>query len=170
MQESDPLEQLYDAHAQAIFAFLIRFLKDESDVRDVMQDLFCRIASHPNLLNDARNKRAFLIKMAHRQAIDAIRRRDARTRAHHGLSELATSWTEQSPVSDESIIQDRLALAAENLPDDQATVIHLRLKEDMSFDQIAKTLEISPNTAASRYRYGINKLQTLLKPLYEEFK
>jgi RNA polymerase sigma-70 factor (ECF subfamily) len=46
--------------------------------------------------------------------------------------------------------------------------VHLKLWEEMTFAQIAEALEISPNTAASRYRYGLDKLQTLLRPLYEE--
>ena len=35
---------------------------------------------------------------------------------------------------------------------------------------IAETLGISPNTAASRYRYGLDKLRQRLRPLYDEIK
>ena len=35
---------------------------------------------------------------------------------------------------------------------------------------IAETLEIPTNTAASRYRYGIDKLRERLRPLYDEIK
>jgi RNA polymerase sigma-70 factor (ECF subfamily) len=40
----------------------------------------------------------------------------------------------------------------------------------MTFAEIAEALEIPANTAASRYRYGIDKLQALLRPLYEELR
>ena len=46
--------------------------------------------------------------------------------------------------------------------------MHLKLWEDFTFAEIANALDIPPNTAASRYRYGIDKLQTLLRPIYEE--
>ncbi|MBT5926163.1 MAG: sigma-70 family RNA polymerase sigma factor [Verrucomicrobia bacterium] len=170
MQGPDPLEQTYDKHAQSIYAFLLRFLGDEADVRDVMQDLFCRIARNPDLIREARDERALLIRMAHRQAIDAIRRRDARSRAHIAMGEHQSDWQKQSTESDEQTIQLRLEDAVKTLPKDQSIVIHLRLKEEMSFEQVAQTLDISPNTAASRYRYGIEKLRNLLKSLYEEIK
>jgi len=56
------------------------------------------------------------------------------------------------------------------LPEDQRAVVHLKLWENLTFEQIATTLEISPNTAASRYRYGLDKLRALLRPLYDEIK
>ena len=170
MQGSEPLEQIYDEHAQSIYAFLFRFLNDEADVRDVMQDLFCRIAQNPDILSNARNERAFLIRMAHRQAIDSIRRRDARSRAHIAAENQDKDWTERPTESDEKTIQHQLEDAIKMLPKEQSTVIHLRLKEAMSFEQIGKTLDISVNTAASRYRYGIDKLRKHLKPLYQEIK
>ena len=40
----------------------------------------------------------------------------------------------------------------------------------MTFEAIAETLGIPLNTAASRYRYGIDKLRERLRPLYEELK
>jgi RNA polymerase sigma-70 factor (ECF subfamily) len=54
------------------------------------------------------------------------------------------------------------------LPEDQRIVAHLKLWEGLTFDAIAQLLDISPNTAASRYRYGVDKLRTLLRPLYNE--
>jgi RNA polymerase sigma-70 factor (ECF subfamily) len=170
MQGTDPLEQTYDQHAQSIYAFLFRLLNDEADVRDVMQDLFCRIARNPDILSNARHERAFLMKMAHRQAIDAIRRRDARSRAHIAADNQDHDWTEHPTESDEKTIQLKLDDAVNKLPKEQSTVIHLHLKEEMSFEQISKVLDISANTAASRYRYGIEKLRTHLKSLYQEIK
>jgi RNA polymerase sigma-70 factor (ECF subfamily) len=49
-------------------------------------------------------------------------------------------------------------------------VVHLKLWEGLTFEAIARLLDIPPNTAASRYRYGIDKLRTRLRPLYEEIR
>jgi RNA polymerase sigma-70 factor (ECF subfamily) len=49
-------------------------------------------------------------------------------------------------------------------------VLHLKLWEKLTFDAIAQTLDIPPNTAASRYRYGIDKLRERLRPIYDEIK
>jgi len=49
-------------------------------------------------------------------------------------------------------------------------VVHLKLWEGLTFEQIAGTLDIPLNTAASRYRYGIDKLRGHLRLLYDEIK
>jgi RNA polymerase sigma-70 factor (ECF subfamily) len=49
-------------------------------------------------------------------------------------------------------------------------VVHLKLWEELTFEEIAAALEIPPNTAASRYRYGLDKLRERLRPLYEEIQ
>jgi len=49
--------------------------------------------------------------------------------------------------------------------------VHWNLDEQKGYEQvIAGTLDVSPNTAASRYRYGVDKLQALLRLLYEELR
>lgn len=164
------LEQIYDAHADALYAFLMHLLAHESDVRDIMQDLFCRIVKKPDLLSEARQERPFLIRMAHRMAIDNLGRSDARSRAHTSMGNDAEQCTNPTQGQDENSIETELSQALKTLPKDQSTVIHLKLKEDMTFEQIAEALDIPMNTAASRYRYGLEKLRTHLKLLYEEIK
>jgi RNA polymerase sigma-70 factor (ECF subfamily) len=56
------------------------------------------------------------------------------------------------------------------LPAEQREVVHLKLWEGLTFDQIAQLLDIPANTAASRYRYGLDKLRECLRPLYDEVK
>ena len=58
----------------------------------------------------------------------------------------------------------------QTLPDDQRTVVQLRLWDGLTFEEIAEAQGIPLNTAASRYRYGLEKLRTLLRPLYKELQ
>ena len=46
--------------------------------------------------------------------------------------------------------------------------MHLKVYESLTFSQIAALLEISTNTAASRYRYAMEKLRELLTKLHED--
>ena len=68
------------------------------------------------------------------------------------------SWFKM-PEDDES---RALQVALTCIPEKYREVITLKIWGDLTFDQIGKTLEISPNTAASRYRYGIGALRTRL--------
>jgi RNA polymerase sigma-70 factor (ECF subfamily) len=49
------------------------------------------------------------------------------------------------------------------LPQDQREVIVLKIWHDHTFEEIGELLGISPNTAAGRYRYGLQKLKACLK-------
>ena len=66
--------------------------------------------------------------------------------------------------------RERLDEAFSQLPENQATVVQLKLWQGMTFAEIAEAQSISPNTAASQYRYGLNKLRALLRPVYDEIK
>ena len=53
------------------------------------------------------------------------------------------------------------------LPADQREVIVLKIWHDYTFEEIGTILEISPNTAAGRYRYGLKKMKNFVKGIYE---
>jgi RNA polymerase sigma-70 factor, ECF subfamily len=164
------LERLYDEHAQSLFAFLLNFTRNEADTHDVLQEVFCKIAARPGLLDGARDEGAFLLRLAHNAAIDLMRRRGTREKNHATFAEDAPFLFEQSTNADEEDFRRALAEALASLPPEQRAVTHLKLWEGETFVQIAATLGIPPNTAASRYRYAIDKLRDLLRPLYEEIK
>ena len=167
--ESD-LQGVYDEHAQALFAFLLNFTRSEEDARDLLQEIFIRLARQPGLLRGARDPRAFLIRLAHNGAIDLMRRRGTRQKYHEQLAEETPTIFATGQNSDEAAFRESLSRALAELPPEQRAVVHLKLWENLTFDQIAEALDLSPNTAASRYRYGLDKLRERLRPLYEEIK
>ena len=170
MPAAPDLDRIYDEHAQALFAFLLNFTRDENDTRDVLQEIFTRLAREPGLLRGARDERAFLIRLAHNAAIDFMRRRGTRRKYHDqfGEEEFSIFAADQNP--DVAAFRESLSRALAELPEDQRAVVHLKLWENLTFEQIATALDISPNTAASRYRYGIDKMRERLRPIYEEIK
>jgi RNA polymerase sigma-70 factor (ECF subfamily) len=170
MRAEFDLEQLYDEHAQALFAFLLHFTRDEESTRDLLQEIFIRLARQPELLRGARDERAFLIRLAHNAAIDQIRRRGTRQKHEEQFGLEPVSLFAPASDPDEASFRAALENALSELPDEQRMVLHLKLWEGLTFEQIAETLDISPNTAASRYRYGLDKLRERLRPLYEEIR
>jgi len=168
VSETLSLAQVYDEHAQALFAFVLNLTRDETDTRDVLQEIFLKLARQPSLLDKVHSPRAFLLRMAHNLAVDQIRRRTTRQANYDRLAAEPVELFEASP--DDQTFRDQLAAALTELPPDQRAVVHLKLWEEMTFEEIAATLDIPPNTAASRYRYGIDKLRDRLRPIYEEMK
>jgi RNA polymerase sigma-70 factor (ECF subfamily) len=170
MSSSANIEQLYDEHAQALFAFVLNLLRHEADTRDVLQELFVKLSRNPRLLEDVKDSRGFLLRLAHNLAIDLVRRRAARDRNYEQLASDNVNPFAASDSPDEKVFAVSVAEALGELPPDQRAVVHLKLWEKLTFEQIAATLDISPNTAASRYRYAIDKLRERLRPIYDEIK
>ncbi len=161
------LERLYDEHAQALYCFLLNLTRNEEDCRDLLQDVFVKTARDPGLLDGVRNERSFLLRMAHNAAIDLFRRRAARREDDRSPAADAPLF---APAADPDAETFRAALhgALAELPPEQRAVLHLKLWEGLTFDEIAEALDIPLNTAASRYRYGLDKLRGRLRPLYDE--
>jgi RNA polymerase sigma-70 factor, ECF subfamily len=170
MSPTDTLGRLYDRHAQALFGFLLNFTRSEADSKDLLQSLFVKLARQPNLLDDIRDERAFLLKLAHNLAVDALRRRTVRDQKHEQFGEYTAGFLAASDDPGEQAFRRALEDALGGLPVEQRIVVHLKLWEGLTFEAIAETLDIPLNTAASRYRYGLDKLRQRLRPLYEEIK
>ena len=164
------VERLYDEHAQALFAFLLNFTRHEADTRDLLQELFVKLAKRPELLDGVRDEQAFLLRLAHNLAIDLIRRRGTRDKHYEQLAGDSIAVFVPADEPDEGAFRKALSTALGELPPDQRAVVHLKLWEGLTFEQIAELLGIPLNTAASRYRYGLDKLRERLRPLYDEIK
>jgi len=164
------LEQLYDEHAQALYAFALEITRNEADSKDVLQNIFAKLAREPKTLRHVRNVRAYLLRLAHNGAIDLMRRRSTRDKYNDELSHEVEQVFEAANTADDEGFRIALSNALADLPPDQRAVVHLRLWEGLKFEEIADLLKTSLNTAASRYRYGIDKLRQRLRPLYDEIK
>jgi RNA polymerase sigma-70 factor (ECF subfamily) len=79
------------------------------------------------------------------------------------LDEHSTGWLEAPRGFEEMGLAIEKALQC--LPEEQREVVVLRVWGQLSFHEIAETLEAPPNTVASRYRYGLAKLRNILQPL-----
>ena len=169
MAQAD-IERLYDEHAQALFAFLLNFTRHEADTRDLLQELFVKLANRPELLDDVRDERAFLLRLAHNLVIDLIRRRGTREKNYEQLAGARAPIFAPASEPDERAFREALSAALGEIPSDQRAVVHLKLWGGLTFEQIAALLGIPLNTAASRYRYGLDKLRERLRPLYDEIR
>jgi RNA polymerase sigma-70 factor (ECF subfamily) len=164
------LERLYDAHAQAIFAFILNLTRKEADTHDLLQEVFVKLALRPELLRDVRDERGFLLRFGHNLAIDLVRRRGTREKGYERFAAETDSVFEPINEADEQSFRSALSRALGTLPLEQRAVVHLKLWEGLTFEAIADVLNISANTGASRYRYAIDKLRERLRPLYDEIK
>src|SRR5436190_17028085 len=145
MSRVPSLEELYDQHASALFAFGFNLLRNESDARDVLQEIFIKLAQRPELLSKVTDTRAFLLRLAHNSSIDLIRRQSTRARNYEELARESVDLFADSASADEQVFRQKLSVALAELPPDQRAVVHLKLWERLTFDAIAQMLDISQN-------------------------
>jgi len=96
----------------------------------------------------------------------------ARNKARSEHVRLAVALDDISPVPTDSEKADRWVIQKEesrrisqalmNIPFDQREVVVLHLLGEMKFRQIAQLQSVSIKTSQSRYRYGIDKLRSIL--------
>ncbi len=161
------LAWLYDNHAPALFAFVLNVTRDEADARDAVQEVFVRLAERPQRFDGVRDERAFLLRLAHHAAIDGMRRRTSQANALDRASREPATLFILPTDPDEAAFHAAVSAALAELPEDQRAVMHLKIWEDLTFAEIAAALDIPANTAASRYRYALDKLEAQLRPLCE---
>lgn len=154
------LDLIWDQYAERLHAFLVGFLKSSHDAEDVLQDVLVKIAAQRSRLLEVENLQAYFYSMARNEALTLIKKRTRRHQPIHP-DDLWITPVDGSPVSKDSAQEVRNTLEA--LPEQQRTVLVLKIYEDMTFQEIADALGISLNTAASRYRYAMDKLRGLLK-------
>ena len=75
------------------------------------------------------------------------------------LKPIQIAEPESGPCREE---RHAIEVALAELPEEQRSAVHLRIWEDLTFEEIASVTGVSKGTAVSRYRYGLEKLRTRL--------
>jgi RNA polymerase sigma-70 factor, ECF subfamily len=138
-----------------------QWTRTSADAEDVVQEAFVRFWRHQRGLPG--EPTALLVTSVRRAAFDFARRDGRRVAREERATESAeprVSWF-QRPVEDD---ERRAAIegALQRIPPEQREVLVLKIWGELTFEQIARELELSPNTAASRYRYALAALRNEL--------
>ncbi len=158
------LGDVYDITAPRLIRYATTLTRHRDDAEDALQAALVRIALKPRFLADARFPWAYLLKVTRNEAMNIVRRR----KPIRPLSERARCWTDHFHTPGEQELHGYVRRALAKLPPAQAEVVVLKIWEEMTFAEIGDVLGQSPNTAASRYRYALQKLSQHLHALGEE--
>jgi RNA polymerase sigma-70 factor (ECF subfamily) len=157
----DALGALFDLTSNRLVRFAVAITRNQHDAEDAVQTALVRVASRPGLLAGMAFPWAYLLRMVRNEAL-LIARRKKRAPATGDLTDLATRCRVDQLEREETYRAVWSAIRA--LPPDQAEVVVLKIWEELTFAQIGRILDASPNTVASRYQYAMAKLsQSLLK-------
>lgn len=144
-----------------MFQYASYRVAEAEDIRDILQDLFLKLASKPCKLNDVGNIKAYAYRTLANLCSEKLRSREWKRNV--SIDEFPTFEIEElSPTNfdDEFRMINKLL---STLPDDQSETIRLRIHSGLTFEEIADATEVNISTAKARFRYGIEKLRTGLK-------
>lgn len=140
------------------------------DAEDVLQEALVKLAKKVDTGVFVGGQEAwlpFLYTQIRREAIDLGRRNDRRKKREETVVEdercgevREDAWFQSAGCGDERGVMVEDAL--KELPDKFSEVISMKIWGERTFADIAEVLGISINTAASRYRYGIEALKKKL--------
>jgi RNA polymerase sigma-70 factor (ECF subfamily) len=143
----------------ALLLFARRWTSCRADAEDIVQEAFVRFWRRQHSIEN----RALLYAAVRSTALDRLRSEQRRNRREAAVAlDGAEHFEPQFATIDEG--QQLLASAVERLPDEQREVVVLKIWNELTFAEIANILEISQNTAASRYRYALGALKKALQP------
>jgi RNA polymerase sigma-70 factor (ECF subfamily) len=138
---------------------LIRFaycrLHSQADAEDVVQDVLVQAFRDRERHRNVDNVVPFLFRMVANRATDVLRKRRRFTEAPHRTA----SVSERTALDRDFWIASLL----DRLPPPQADVIRLRFYGELPFADVARSVGCSVPTVKSRFRYGLEKLRTLLE-------
>src|SRR5579862_9562689 len=144
---------LFDRFGPSLFRVACSLLDSRHDAEDVVQEVFVGVVRARQSLCGIDNLKAYLFAALRRAAMKRIvSRKKERTLP---LPDLAAAETKGINV--ERSLQLERALRI--LPTEQRELVVLKVDAEMTFAEIADLLGISANTAASRYRYALDKLR-----------
>ena len=160
----DALRSIYNKYRRYLLKIAAALLHDTTLAEDIVHDVFMRLAQSADTLTIRGSVKAYL----RTSVINGVRNqlRAGKVRSHVELGEADAVAAEQHS-SDQWISlteeSQRINNALAQLPFEQREVIVLHLHGDMKFREIAASQNTALKTVQSRYRYGLDKLRSLLK-------
>jgi len=160
--DSEALCRIYRKYGDYLLALAAALLQDVNTAEDVVHDVFCKFIESREKFKLAGSLKSFLGTCVVNLARDKLR---ARRLQPCGLDDAAATALDTNGPQHHAVFGEEarnLNRAIAQLAHEQREVIMLHLRGGMKFREIAGLQGISINTAKSRYRYGLEKLRTLL--------
>lgn len=142
----------YDEHGPALLAYAAALLRDPSAAEDVLHQVFLQLLRGRVAISG--DPAPYLFRAVRNTALNHLRGQSREVELADG-----GVWLESPDGSRETSLALQSALKA--LPDEQREMVVLKVWGQMTFEEAANVVGISPNTAASRYRYGLEKLKEI---------
>lgn len=164
--QREALSRLWERYADTLHRLLLAILRSPNDAEDCLQDLFISIARKRVAISESQQIGAYIYRMARNAGIDAWNRQKKYKQKTAGDQSLQYVQSTPGNKTIKHELQSQINQALDGLPVEQRSVVILKIYDQKTFYEIAEILDVSANTCASRYRYGMDKLRASLKGVW----
>ncbi len=154
---TDVLDRAFRAHYGQVYRFLRRRTGDDSRAEDLAQQVFADAAAAlPDFGPDAPSPLAWLYTVARRRFVDEARRRSRE-------AAVATSYDGAVPAEYGEELTGLLVAAFARLPEEQRTLLEMKLLRGARFSEIATSLGITEGATKMRFTRALAALRADLE-------
>ena len=148
------LQSLYDEHGPSLLRYLRRLTGQRESAEDLLQETFVQALKSNSKFEAVTLPRAWLFTIARHLGLNAIR----------GRRQIALLGDDVASPEAESEDPRREALrrAIAELPPDQRETLQLRLRDELSYLEIARVLGIPVGTVRSRLHLAVKRLRSAM--------
>jgi RNA polymerase sigma-70 factor (ECF subfamily) len=159
-------EVLYTRHKGRMYRFILRQCGNRHTAEELFQDVWMNLIQHRRQYQVKAKFTTYLYTIARHRIIDQFRKNRDTGTPPEPVVETDLESGLQAPDELAALQQDagRLLAGIAGLPPEQREAVLLKEEGGMSLREIAALTGVSTETAKSRLRYAIKKLQQVMKP------
>ena len=166
---------LVERYSERLTHYLYRFIKDDRQVEDLLQETFLRVHRNRHSYQPIAKFSTWLYTIAGNLARSEYRRRKRhRTYSIHSVNQDGEEYEMRIPSdtlapdrhAERGIYDEHIQQALDQLPDSFREVVVLRDVQQLTYEEIAEITGLPMGTVKSRINRGRTKLQSLLKDVY----
>lgn len=171
--DQEAITELYNRTYSAVYHTTKALIRDEDTVQDVLQDAYIKGFQNLDKLRQPEQYQAWMKMIATNTAKNVLKRKKPIlfSEMENEDGEMEVEFVDDRVEHLPEIAMDRketsrlVSEILDTLPDDQRLVMGMFYYEEMSVQQIARTLGISENTVKSRLNYGRKKVEVKVRDL-----
>jgi RNA polymerase sigma factor (sigma-70 family) len=158
------LGECYDQYASFVYGLVLRVVRDPKAAEDITQDVFLGLWEKPACFDPAKGAlRTWLGTLAHRRAVDHVRREEARRRRDQTAHNRVVTTPDVEEMALALMTAERVREALELLPPEQREAIQLAYFDGRTYREVAVIMGIPEGTAKSRLRLALRRVAMTLE-------
>jgi RNA polymerase sigma factor (sigma-70 family) len=158
----DALRRIYEKYKDELLALAVALSNDRVAAEDVLHDVFVSFAQYAEKLRLRTSLKSYLSSCIANRVRNQKRAKSQDTVERSQMENFSKDCDRPDRQAISAELYRQIEQAMAQLPYEQREAIILHLQSGMRFRAIAESQDVSINTIQSRYRYGLDKLRSLL--------